>query len=105
MAKFCGVIGYTISTDEGNGIWVDNVVERTYMGDILRHNWNYETSEGVNDNINLSNEISIVADPFACDNFHAMKYVVYRGTKWKIRSVREEPPRLILTLGGVYNGK
>ena len=56
-------------------------------------------------NINVANEISIVADPFANQNFHTMLYVEFMGTKWKITNVEVKRPRLTLTLGGVYNGE
>lgn len=64
-----------------------------------------QTSESLNDDINVANEISIVADPFAMQNFHKMRYVVFMGEKWKVSSVEVQYPRLILTIGGIYNGK
>ena len=70
----------------------------------MRRSIRYQTSDKVNDDINISNEISVVADDFADKNLHAMKYVVLKGTKWKISSIELQYPRLILSIGGVYNG-
>lgn len=104
MARFCGVIGYAKSVEKKPGVWADEIIERTYYGNLIRNTRRLESAESLNDNINIANEISIVADPFAYENFHAMKYVVFMGTKWKITNIEVQRPRLILTLGGLYNG-
>lgn len=104
MAKWYGIIGYDISTETEPGVWEPNSTERSYYGDFIRNTRKLQNSGGVNDNINIGNQISIVADPFAIQNFHSMRYAEYLGTKWKITDVDVQYPRLILSLGGVYNG-
>lgn len=104
MAKFYGMIGYAETVETEPGIWEEQITERSYYGDLIRNTRKLQTSEGVNDDVNLSNEISIVADPFAYQNFHSMRYVEYMGAKWKIINVEVQHPRLILSVGGVYNG-
>lgn len=104
MAKFYGTIGYAETVETEPGIWEEQITERSYYGDLIRNTRKLQTSEGVNDDVNLSNEISIVADPFAYQNFHSMRYVEYMGAKWKIINVEVQHPRLILSVGGVYNG-
>ena len=105
MAKWYGVIGYSTSVEETPGKWVDKIIERNYFGDLTRNTRSLQSSGQLNDNIDVANEISILADPFAYDNFHSMKYVEFMGTKWKIGKIEVLRPRLILTIGGVYNGK
>lgn len=105
MAKFHGVIGYAEMAEIRSGVWQDRITEHTYDGDLNRNTRRLESSNTLNDNINISNEISILADPYAYQNFHSMKYVEFMGTKWKITSVDVQYPRLILMLGGVYNGE
>lgn len=106
MAKFYGEIGYAETADgTSNGIWVEHITRRNYYGDLIRNSRRLESSSNINDNINISNQISIIADPYANENFHAMRYAEFMGTKWKIVSVEVQYPRLILTLGGVYNGE
>ena len=104
MAKFYGVIGYEQTIETSPGVWEESIVERNYYGDVERNTRRLQSSEYLHDDITISNEISIVADPFATDNFHSMRYVVYRDVKWKIVNIEERRPRLILTLGGIYNG-
>lgn len=104
MNKFYGKIGYAISEETVPGVWVEQIVERSYYGDVIRNIRRLQSSENLNDNINVSNEISIVADAFANQNFHSMRYVEYMGTKWKVSSIEVKYPRLILSMGGVYNG-
>lgn len=104
MNKFYGKIGYAITNETTPGVWVEQIVERSYYGDVIRNIRRLQSSENLNDDINVSNEISIVADAFANQNFHSMRYVEYMGTKWKVSSVEVKYPRLILSIGGVYNG-
>lgn len=104
MNKFYGKIGYAISEETVPGVWVEQIIERSYYGDVIRNIRRLQSSENLNDDINVSNEISIVADAFANQNFHSMRYVEYMGTKWKVSSIEVKYPRLILSIGGVYNG-
>lgn len=104
MAKFYGNIGYVETVEIEPGVWDEQVTERPYYGDLTRNTSRYQSSGEVNDDINISNNISILADPYATNNFHHMRYAVFMGTKWKITNVEVQYPRLILTLGGVYNG-
>lgn len=64
-----------------------------------------EQGQSINDNITLNNSISIIADAYAYENFFAIQYVKVMGTAWKVTSVEVQRPRLILTLGGVWNGE
>ena len=105
MAKWFGVIGYAVAEETAPGVWEEQIVERNYFGDLNRINRRLQpSSEKLNDDIDISNEISIVSDPFAMDNFHSMRYAEFGGAKWKITSVEVQYPRLNLSLGGVYNG-
>lgn len=105
MAKFYGEIGYASTVETKPGVYEEQIVERSYYGDLIRNTRRLQSADQVNDDINISNEISIVADPYATNNFHTMRYAVFMGTKWKISNVEVSYPRLILTLGGVYNGQ
>lgn len=102
MSKFFGVIGFATSNNS-NGIWTEEIRDIPYYGELNRNSRYLQTANQVNDNISVTNEISIVADPYARNNFHSIRYVEFMGTKWKVTSVNVQPPRLILTLGGVYN--
>lgn len=105
MAKFYGAVGYAQTVETSPGVWQPVITERDYFGDIVRNMRRYEASGQVNDDLNIANEISIVADPFACQNFQCMRYVEFMGAKWKILSAEIQHPRIILTIGGVYNGE
>lgn len=104
MAKFCGKIGYAETRETTPGVWTEEIVERKAYGDLIRNTRRLQSSGNLNDNVTISNELSIVADPYAYQNFHAMRYAEFMGTKWKITSVDVQYPRLILILGDVYNG-
>ena len=103
MAKFCGVIGYATTRETEPGIYVEEIVENEYYGDVIKNTRRLKEANKVNDDINVSNQFSIIADPFANNNFHAMRYIVFMGAKWKITDVEVQYPRLILSVGGLYN--
>ena len=105
MGKWFGKIGYSISEETEPGVWEPTIVEREYYGDVTSNRINRQNSGEVNDRINLANVISIVADPFAYQNCSKMAYAEIMGAKWKIADIEIQHPRLILTIGGVYNGK
>lgn len=103
MAKFYGPVGYAELVKTAAGVWEEKIDERMYCGDLTRNTRRLQSSETLNDDITISSEVSIIADPFASQNFHRMRYVEYMGAKWKITNVEVRYPRLILTIGGVYN--
>lgn len=105
MAKFYGEIGYAETVETKPGVWTEQITKRNYYGELVRNTRRLQTVSQLNDNINVANEISILADPYANENFHSMRYVEFMGAKWKISNIEVQYPRLILTLGGVYNGE
>lgn len=104
MAKFYGAVGYGDSHETAPGVWKPVITERKYPGDVLKISKRWQAGENLNDDLTVNNEISIVADPFAYQNFQKMRYIVWMGAYWKVTKVEVQRPRLILTIGGVYNG-
>lgn len=104
MAKFCGLIGYQVTVEIEPGIYEEQYVVNQYYGDIIRNTRRLQDNSKVNPDVTISNQFSIVADPFANQHFHEMRYIECMGVKWKITEVEVQYPRLILTVGGLYNG-
>ena len=104
MAKFYGIIGFAVSEETRPGVWTESVKERTYRGALTRTASRWEGTETLNDNVNITNQISIVADPFAYEHFSAIRYIKFLGAYWKVNNIDISYPRLNLTVGGVYNG-
>lgn len=105
MAKYYGNVGFVNTVEYEPGCWEEQITERPYYGDVTKNTSRYQSSGGINDNINVNNIISILADPYANENFQHMRYVEFMGTKWNITNVEIQYPRIILTIGGVYNGE
>lgn len=103
MAKFYGMIGFAVTKEVKPGIWKEQIKEFPYCGDLVRSSRRLESGNQINDNVNLSNDISVIADPFAYQNFHSIRYIVYLGVKWKVSNIDVQYPRLILSTGGLYN--
>ena len=105
MSKWHGVIGYVETVETKPGVWAPQTTERVYTGDVIRGNTRWApSSESTNDDLNVNCQISILADPFARHHFSSMKYIEFMAAKWKITIVEPQHPRLILSIGGVYNG-
>ncbi len=105
MSKWYGKIGFTYTGEIEPGLWVENeVIERQYFGDTMSNRWKRQNSGNVNDDINISNQISVLADPYAMNHVSSMTWIEFSNEKWKVTDVEVQYPRLIITLGGVYNG-
>jgi hypothetical protein len=107
MARFFGVVGYgvAVETPPGSGKWVDVITEKSYYGDVKRVDQNLGSDEKVNEDVSVMNTIEVIADAYASGNFLDIKYVEWAGRLWTVTSVdASRPPRLILSLGRVYNG-
>jgi len=104
MAKFHGAIGYGETVETVAGVWEDNITERNYFGDVIRNTRKLQDGTSVNNDISVNNSISIVADAYANEHFFAIRYIKWAGTLWTVSDVDVQSPRLLLRLGGVYNG-
>lgn len=104
MAKFYGPIGFAETVETAPGVYTEKIIERNYFGDLTRNARRLQSADQLNDDINIANEISIVADPYANEHFYEMRYVEFQGTRWKISNVEVKFPRLVLTAGGIWNG-
>lgn len=102
MAKWFGKVGYVIRVEKSPGVYVDKKVERDYFGDTVKLTSNWQGNSHVNDDIVISDSISIVSDPFAYENFSHIRYAEYMNSKWKVTNIEVQYPRLLLTLGGPY---
>ena len=103
MPKCSGVIGYALAGETQPGVWTEGITEKRYIGDIIKDNRRIVDQGEINGSINISNNISIISNRFMLDNMAYMRYLTFNNSKWKISSVEIKPPRIIITLGGLYN--
>ena len=103
MAKFRGIVGYVETQETKPGVFEEVSTKRVYKGDVIRKSRRIETSEQLNDNINISNQISIVADEYAYKHFSSIRFVQYMGSYWRVTDIEVNHPRLTLSIGGLYN--
>jgi hypothetical protein len=102
--KFYGKVGYGNPSESTEGVWADIITERYYYGDVVKDTRRIVAGSDVNPDISTGNSIEIVADPYAIEHFHAITYVEWAGARWTVTETELKRPRLILRLGGVYNG-
>lgn len=104
MARFYGRVGFVIGYDETSpGVRKPHIEIRNYYGDVMKRRANWEKGQSINDDVKINNQISILADEFAEQNAYLMTWVEWKGVKWKVSSIEFERPRMILTIGDVYN--
>lgn len=106
--KWYGKVGFieTFEKEDRPGVWVRNVTEREYTGDLIRNSskWS-QINEGTNDNINFNNQISVLSDPYLFNSIQSIRYIEFMGTFWDVTGIDVQYPRLIISMGGVYNGE
>lgn len=102
--RFHGRIGYVDTVETKPGLWEEQLVFRTYYGDVIRNTKRDSTGNKVNADIQVTNQFSIVADPYARDHFFKLRCIEWQGALWTVSDVdASQPPRLILSIGGLYN--
>lgn len=104
MTKFYGPVGYAELTITAPGVTEEIIKEYNYYGDVIRNARRLEQADRLNDNVVVNNSISVIADAYAYEHFYSIRYVKWNGVKWKVSNVDVQMPRLVLTLGAVYNG-
>lgn len=102
--KFYGNIGFGESVDLGDGVWDLKVTERLFRGDVIRNSQASRAGDKVLNDLTVGNSISVISNDYMLNHLSAIKYVVWKGVRWIVVDITFEPPRLVLRLGGVYNG-
>lgn len=107
MPKFHDAVGYAEEregTGDREGIIEDVIVEKYRYGDVLRNTRKWEGGSDILDNLRINNQISIMAEEYDYAHFGSIKYVKWMGNRWTVTNVEVQRPRLLITIGGVYNG-
>jgi hypothetical protein len=104
MARYYGAVGFATSVETAPGVWSEVIVEKYYYGIVIRDTRQLRDGQNLNDDLSVSNSISIVASAYASEHILAIRYVKWSGVLWKVSDVEVQNPRLILRLGEVYNG-
>lgn len=106
MAKYSGMVGFSLQEQTSPGVWTPTITERHLRGDTLNDVASWRSSENrVNDNINIQQRISLMADPFTYKHYSDLVYITLDGVKWKVSTIEVKRPRLLVSLGGLYNGQ
>lgn len=106
MPKCSGIIGYALAVETRPGVWSEGMTDKPYIGEIVKDNRRIVDQGEINGSIRVNNNISIISNKFMLDNMSYMRYLTSSTmgkSKWKISSVDIVPPRIIITLGGLYN--
>lgn len=104
MAKWAGKIGFAETVKGEDDISRTTIVEQSYKGDVLQNNRKWDDSERINGDFSISNRISVVAKDYMLTHLQYMRYITWQGAKWRITSVSVMYPRVILSIGDLYNG-
>ena len=105
MARFCGKVGYVDPDEESKGVFVNKPEEHVYYGDTTNISKRWQTNENLNDDIRLEQNVSIMADAYAYKNYWKIRYIIIDDIAWRVTNVQVARPRLLLYIGGIYNGE
>lgn len=103
--KWFGIIAFSNQVETEPGIWEDQPERRQYFGDLIRISKRDQLSDQINSDIAVTNQLSVIADPYLLDSFQNILYVEFMGSKWRVSSVEVGYPRLTLTFGNLYKGE
>ena len=105
MARYFGNVGYVEDVETAPSVYKHVVTERPYYGDEIVVKRRLDKGEGLNDNVEIGNQFSILADAYAYEHFFAIRYLTWMGQRWKVSNVTVQRPRLIMDIGGIWNGE
>ena len=103
MTKYYGKVGFMTTEKTSPGVWTEKFEERYYAGDVIKNSYRFDNGSGLNKDLNINNSISIVSDEYFYDNVAAVAYIEWLGSLWRVTNVEIQRPRLILSIGGVFN--
>lgn len=103
--KFSGKAGFRIDDVEIEpGVYKPQVVVKAIKGSVVSNSYQHQNSDkSTIDNVRITNQLSIVANQFLNKHITNLMYVEFQGVKWKVESFDIQPPRVVVSLGGVYN--
>ena len=60
MAKWFGKVGYAVTEETEPGIWEETITDREYYGDVISNRFKRQNLGDVNDDINISQIITLI---------------------------------------------
>ena len=102
--KWSGKIGFADAREDEPSVYTEHITEHSYYGDVVDFGRQVQGGDKINEDVTLGNSLSVVCDPFAMNHLYAMRYATFMGQRWKVTNVKAQYPRLVLTLGGLWNG-
>lgn len=102
MSRFSGKLGFVITRETEEGVWLEDFVELPVKGTIRNLYVRNDNSSSANTNLRLTNEISVLMNSNIETYLETLKYVVWKGSKWEVQSIGANYPRLTINLGGPY---
>lgn len=104
--KYSGLAGFNEKDIEVRpGVLQNQIKERRIKGNVLNYgHYNSDTPNSMQQDVSIRNRLSIIMDPYIKKNFNNILYVTFMNVRWSISSLTINGNRVILDLGGVYNG-
>lgn len=104
--KYSGLAGFEKKHNEVRpGVLQNQIKEVRIKGDVINYGHSLNPTQGSDQqDVHIRNRLSIVMNPYLRDNFSSLVYVIFMNVKWEVSSFTINGPRVIIDLGGVYNG-
>lgn len=110
MSKFTGLVGFITQEESIPGVWSPIENSKKMRGDLISSsatNGNgsrIADSGKVNDDVSLNHRVSLLGDYYTFNNYLNIKWIQIGGRKLEVSSIELQRPRVILTVGGLWNG-
>lgn len=104
MTKYAGLVGYVVQEQTAPSVWTPVETPKRMKGDIIRQSASTQNDDKVNSDITLNHRVSLIGDAYAFSSYFNIRWIEIDGHKWEVTNVEVQRPRIIVSLGGPWNG-
>lgn len=97
-------IGFAESVETAPSVYTEEVVERKITCDVTEDAAKFNASNQSNTDVDLGLKFEIFGDANSRTDYFKIRYVVYRGVKWRVESAAPVYRHIVLRVRGIYNG-
>lgn len=103
--RYSGKLGLSEQQEVRKGIWEDVIVEKAVLGTVEQTTGVLESGDTVLPQADTTTtSITIPGRSREVRDNSDLRYITYKGARWQIRRIVDEPPMIVLYIGEKYNG-
>lgn len=102
--RYSGKLGLVQQTEVRPGIWEETVTEVSVLGEVRQRTEVLDSGDAILPRYRTTTSISVPARGVGPRDNSMIRYITYKGDRWQIASIVDEPPRIVVYIGEVYRG-